>query len=451
MRLNDLKLFFNYVIPTMFSTLIWGSYSIVDAIFIGHSAGTESLMALNVSYPIAMIMAAIGSLTGYGAGVLIGQYRGAKKLDRAADIFGTMVSGQFLICAFLIPLMIFVFPYILQHIGLTGLLLEEANIYGRLLCLGAITTMLCTGLTVAIRNDGAPRFAMMLDVTGLLLNILLDFLFVVPFHWGLVGAAWAIIIAETVQTLGGVAYFKLKKSHLPITESRFRLRWSDFFRILRVGIPAFGLSLATMAFLSFYNYQALKYGGEIGLAACVVANEVMAMLLLLISGLAHGVQPLASYLHGARSYRRQNMMGRFGYLMAFATGVLFVILMNFGASLYPKLFDVGGAAAIEATKALRFMSWSFLFMGIIQVAASYYQATGKILCSSLLIYGDTFFVLPLCLFTLPIWWGLDGVWLSLPISRIVLFAALMAFWAKQSLKKCRKGMPFVVFQKQSNE
>ena len=438
MRLNDLKLFFNYVIPTIFSTLIWGSYSIVDAVFIGHSAGTESLTALNVSYPIAMIMAAIGSLIGYGSGVLIGQYRGAKKLDRAADIFGTAIVGQFLICAILIPLMFFLFPYILQKMGLSGVLFEEANVYGRLLCLGAVTTMLCITLTVAVRNDGAPRFAMMLDVTGLLLNILLDFLFVVPLKLGLVGAAWAIIIAETAQTMGGVAYFKMKKSHLPITACRFCFHWRDFVRIARVGIPAFGLSLATMFFLSFYNYQALRYGGEKGLTACATANEVMAVFLLLISGLAHGVQPLASYLHGARSYRRQNMMGRWGYLMAFGMGIVFVFLMNFGASWYPQIFDVTGGAAVEAAKALRLMSWAFLFTGIIQVAASYYQATNKILYSSLLIYGDTFFVLPLCLFTLPFWFGLDGVWLALLISRVLLFIILMSLWGKRLYKKLEK-------------
>lgn len=449
MRVNDLKLFFNYVISTMFSTLIWGSYSIIDAIFIGHSAGTASLTALNVSYPIAMIMAAIGSLTGYGAGVLIGQYRGAKKLDRAADIFGVMVVGQFMLCLLLIPLMFFIFPYILQQMGLSGLLLEEANIYGRLMCLGGITTMLCIGLTVAIRNDGHPRLAMMLDVAGLLLNILLDFLFVVPLKWGLVGAAWAIIVAETVQTIGGVLYFKLKKTHLPITEKRFRLRWPDFIRIAKVGIPAFGASLTTIAFLSYYNYQTLKYGGEIGLTACAVVNEVIAVWLLLNSGLAHGVQPLVAYLHGARSYVRQNMMGRWGYLMAFAMGIVFVFLMNFGADLYPRVLDVSGAPAAEAANALHLMSWSFLFVGVIQVAASYYQATDKILYSSLLIYGDTFFILPLCLFILPLWLGLDGVWLALPVSRGILFLALLGLWGKGLYKKWSKCMVPRVLQKQS--
>lgn len=441
MRLKDVKLFFNYVIPTMFSTLIWGSYSIVDAIFVGHSAGTMSLTALNLSYPIAMITAALGSLTGYGAGVLVGQFRGAKKLDRAADILGVMVVGQMLICSVLIPLMYFCFPMILKHMGATGLLLSEANIYGRLVCLGAITTMLCTGLTVVIRNDGHPRFAMMLDVTGLSLNILLDFLFVVPFGWGLVGAAWAIVIAETIQTIGGVIYFKMHKSHMPVTESRFRLRLDDFFQILRVGIPAFGQSLSMMAFLSFHNYQALKYGGENGLAACAVVNEVIALVSLLVAGLAQGVQPLVSYLHGARSYRRQNMMGRWGYRAAFISGVGFMTFMLMAADLFPRLFDVTGPAATEAIEGARISAWAFLFYGIIQVAASYYQATNKILYSSLLIYGDTFFVLPLCLFILPIWFGLNGVWLALPISRVLLFLILMMMWGKRLYKRIEKQLP----------
>ena len=440
MRFGDLKLFFYYVIPTMFSTLIWGSYSIIDAIFVGHNAGTLSLTALNLSYPIAMLAAALGSLTGVGAGVLVGQFRGAKQMKSAANIFGEMVVLQMVICAVLIPVMYFCFPFLLKQMGAAGMLFQEANIYGRLLCLGAITTMLCAGLTIFIRNDGHPRFAMMLDVTGLLLNILLDFLFVVPLNLGLVGAAWAIILAETVQTIGGVAYFKLKKSHLPVTEKCFRLHWKNVVQIVRVGIPAFGLSLSMMAFLSFHNYQALVYGGENGLAACAVVNEVVAVVLLLISGLAQGVQPLVSYLHGARSYRRQNMMGFRGYCMAFIMGVCFVILMYAGADWYPKLFDVHGEVAEEAVMGLRISAWSFLFMGIIQVAAAYYEATNKIFYSSLLIYGDTFCILPICLFILPIWFGLEGVWLALPLSRILLFFVLMAMWGRRLYGKFSKRL-----------
>jgi len=444
MRLNDLKLFFNYVIPTMFSTLIWGSYSIVDAIFIGHSAGTTSLTAINLSYPIAMMTIAIGNLTGVGAGVLIGQYRGAKKLTRAADIMGVMVMGQMLLCAILIPLMYGCFPLILRMMGAEGLLLEEASIYGRLAVIGAVTTMLCMGLPVIIRNDGRPRLAMMLDVTGLLLNVVLDFLFVVVFDLSIVGAAWAIVVAETFETICCVSYFKLKKSHLPLSEKNFRLHWRDFGQIIRIGIPAFGLSLSMMAFLSFHNYQALKYGGEVGLAACAVVNEVVALVLLLISGLAQGVQPLVSYLHGARSYWRQNMMGRWGYRAGFITGIGFVALMICGSEFFPRVFDVTGAAAVEGARALRICAWSFLFYGIIQVAASYYQATNKILYSSLLIYGDTFFMLPLCLFTLPIWFGLDGVWLALPVSRVLLIFVLMGMWGKRLYKKFEKQFPAMV-------
>ncbi len=440
MRFGDLKLFFYYVIPTMFSTLIWGSYSIIDAIFVGHSAGTTSLTALNLSYPIAMLFAAIGSLTGVGAGVLVGQLRGAKKVKEAADVFGVMVVLQMVFCAVLIPIMYFCFPFFLRQMGASGLLFSEANIYGRLICLGAVTTMLCAGLTIVIRNDGHPRFAMMLDVTGLLLNILLDFLFVVPLNLGLVGAAWAIVIAETVQTIGGVAYFKLKKSHLPVTERCFRFHWANVVKIIRVGIPAFGLSLSMMAFLSFHNYQALVYGGEDGLAACAVVNEVVALLLLLISGLAQGVQPLVSYLHGARSYWRQNRMGVRGYCMALIMGLFFVCLMYVGADWYPRLFDVHGTAAEEATIGLRISAWSFLFMGVIQVAAAYYQATNKIFYSSLLIYGDTFCVLPICLLILPMWLGLDGVWWALPVSRVLLFLILMTMWGKRLYAKFNKRL-----------
>ena len=137
------------------------------------------------------------------------------------------------------------------------------------------------------------------------------------------------------------------------------------------------------------------------------------------------------------------MMGRWGYRTAFITGVGFVALMIGGAEFFPRLFNVTGPAAVEAANALRICAWSFLFYGIIQVAASYYQATNKIFYSSLLIYGDTFFMLPLCLFTLPIWFGLNGVWLALPVSRVLMLLGLMIMWGKRLYKKFEKQFPSV--------
>ena len=434
-KLKDIKLFLTYVIPTMFSMLIWGSYSIIDAVFIGHQAGELGLTAINLSYPISMIMAAVGALTGTGAGVLVGQLRGAKKESSAAEVMGCMVVGQVVLCMLLIPTMFVLLPVIFAGMGASGDLLHDATIYGRIVCVGAFGTMWTTGLTTVIRNDGRPNVAMMLDVIGLVLNIVLDFIFIFPLQGGVIGAAFAIVVSEAVEVLGCILYFVLGYTHLPLTKSCFLIRKQYVKKILKAGLPSFGLSVSMMAFLSFYNFQALKYGGQTGLAACTVINEIEALVLLLISGLAAGVQPLVSFLHGERSYRRQNRIGRLGYAMAVLTGFVFVAALYYGAPIFPRMFDVTGPAAKLAIHGMHISAWAFVFMGLIQVAAAYYQATNKIAYSSLLIYGDTFFVLPICLFLLPIWFGMDGVWLALPVSRCVLFVVLMCMWGPRIYRR----------------
>jgi len=434
-HLKDLKLFLTYVLPTMFSMLIWGSYSVIDAVFIGHQAGELGLTAINLSYPISMIMAAVGALTGTGAGVLVGQLRGAKKNASAAEVMGCMIVGQFILCMILIPTMFVLLPQIFTAMGATDDLLHDATIYGRIVCAGAFGTMWTTGLTTVIRNDGRPNVAMMLDVIGLVLNIILDFIFIFPLQGGVIGAALAIVVSEAVEVIGCILYFALGYTNLPLKKSCFHIRKQYVKKIFKAGLPSFGLSISMITFLSLYNFQALKYGGQTGLAACTVINEIEALVLLLISGLAAGVQPLISFLHGEKSYRRQNRIGRLGYLMSVLTGFIFVATLYHGAAWFPKMFDISGAAAHLATQGMHISAWSFIFTGLIQVAAAYYQATNKITYSSLLIYGDTFCVLPICLFLLPIWFGIDGVWLALPASKSILFVVLICMWGRRIYKR----------------
>lgn len=147
-----------------------------------------------------------------------------------------------------------------------------------------------------------------------------------------------------------------------------------------------------------------------------------------MTGLSLGVQPLVAYLYGGKKYRRQNIIGNMGYYTAFGLGVLLMFVSIAGHNVFPSWFNLQGEAAAMASHGLIISSTAFVLLGVVRVAGYYYQATGKILDASLLIYGDAFFALPLCLLTLPLFFGLNGVWLAMPVSRVLLFGFVCYLW-----------------------
>ena len=175
--------------------------------------------------------------------------------------------------------------------------------------------------------------------------------------------------------------------------------------------------------LFFHNYQALKYGRVDGLAAYTFIGAVESLGSLLMTGLALGVQPLVAYLYGGGRHRGQNIIGNMGYYTAFGLGIV-LMCVSLSDTTFFRLVQFarqcGGSCRTRT---------GYQFDGVRAAGSDpggyYYQATGKITDSSLLIYGDAFVALPLCLFALPLRFGLDGVWLAMPVSRAAVFVRLL--------------------------
>ena len=427
--LKSVKLFLSYVLPSMMGMLIVGSFSIIDTIFIGNSAGKIGLASVAVTWPVVMLFGAIGDMIGTGAAILISQYRGEGHLEKARRIFEQMlllelIGGIILI----IPLYTYL-KEILSFIGATDELMPLAYKYARIIVLCGIPWMFSMAFTSVIRNDNRPVFAMGLTVIGLLLNIGLDYLFIFPLKGGVVGAAYATVVSQVIMDIIGIAYFCSSYTPLKLSVSSFKIiSFSEIKHILKSGIPTFGNQSSILAMLFLHNWQSLHYGGVNGLAAYTFIGTIESMGSLLLTGLSLGVQPLVAFLFGARKFVRQNLMGNWGYWTAFGLGTAMMIISFAGYQVFPAWFNLYGEVAELAGHGLIISSTAFVLLGVIRVAGYYYQSTGKIRDAALLIYGDAFFALPLCLFVLPLWFGLDGVWLAMPISRILLFIMVLYLW-----------------------
>lgn len=442
---SDLRLFWKYVAPSVFGAVIGGSFAIVDAIFIGLAGGENSLAATAVTWPLVMFLQAFGFLVGSGGAVLIAQNRGSNLPERERFFFAQTV---FLALAWSIFLTVVTFPLlqpILTALGATQELMPISLRYSQILTGGVIFSIFMSLCLEVIRNDGHPTLSMLLMITGLISNIILDWVFVFHLQFGAVGAAIATVISQAGACILGCIYFCS-----PLTKLRFSIgilkpKLHLIGNIIITGLPIFGNMLSIIAMLYMHNAQSLRYGGIDGLAAYTVISSLEALGSMFMTGIAGGVQPLSASMYGAGKYKRQNRFGNYGYKFAFISGI---ILMLFSFAMYKIIpgwmgLETGNALDL-AQHGILLSAPAFLLLGVIRVAAFYYQSTGNIVKSSCLIYGDSFIALPLCIFTLPVWFGMNGVWLAMPVSRIILMAMLLYFWfgsRNASRKKPRRHYP----------
>lgn len=434
---KNLKMFMSYVLPSMISMLIVGSYSIIDTIFIGQSAGEIGLAAVAITWPIVMLFGAFGDMLGTGAAIIISQSRGCGDIARARGAFGNMLILQLMFSVMLMLTLGGLLSPLLMLLGASPEFVDISVDYARIMIGFNIFSMLIMGISSVIRNDARPVLAMWLTILGLLLNIALDYLFVFPLGFGVVGAAYATVISQAICTVIGLGYFATRYTALRYGADMLKLNGGTVKEIIKNGVPSLGNQLSIIVMLLLHNYQSMKYGGINGLAAYTFVGAIESIGSLLMTGLSLGVLPLAAYLYGAKHYSRQNIVGNMGYKTAFALGVIMMVVSVAGHNVFPAWFNLGGDAAQLASHALIISSTAFILLGVVRVAGYYYQATGKIKAASMLIYGDSFFALPLCLLVLPMFFGLDGVWLAMPVSRVMLFGLVCWFWFGRGRSRTR--------------
>jgi len=423
------KLFWKYVLPSIIGMLICGSYSIVDTVFIGLSGGKNALAAASITWPVIMLLQAFGSLVGSGGAVLISQSAGAGNMKRTQRLFDQVLL---LAACSGIVLTLTTFPFlekILLALDATPEIIPVSLRYAQCIVGGLLLNIFMTMLLEIIRNDGHPTLSMAIMVCGLAVNIVLDWIFVFALKQGVVGAAIATVISMGLACIAELFYFISPLTKLHFTQGMFRPHWQEIKEIIITGIPIFGNMLSIIVMLYMHNAQSLRYGGVDGLAAYTVISALESLGSLLMTGIACGIQPLTAQMYGAEKFKRQNRFGNMGYTLAFVLGIILMLFSFAVHEVMPGWMGLTeGTAQKLAMTGIMLSAPAFLLLGVVRVAAFYYQSTGNIGKSSWLIYGDSFIALPLCVYILPCFWGMNGVWLAMPISRILLLILLLYFW-----------------------
>ena len=360
-------------------------YNMVDSIFIGHGVGPLAISGLAITFPLMNLAAAFGSLVGVGASTLVSVKLGQKDYATAQNILGNVVTLNFIIgIGFSILTLLFLDP-ILYFFGASPDTISYARDYMVIILLGNVITHMYLGLNALLRASGHPQKAMTATITTVIINTILDPIFIYLFHWGIQGAAIATILAQIISLVWQFKTFTNKNELLHLRRGIYKLRGTIVKNTIAIGMSPFLMNLAACFIVIFINKGLKEYDGDLAIG-------------------------------GAQQYHRVNQVLKltiYGATAVTTTGFLVGELMP---ELAVSAFTTHeGLIQLSAT-GLRIVVIFFPIIGFQMVTSNFFQSigmAGKAIFLSLT--RQLLFLLP-CIILLPLCWGSAGIWWSMPIS-----------------------------------
>ncbi|ELR66670.1 Multi antimicrobial extrusion protein [Photobacterium marinum] len=415
------RTFWRYAIPSVAAMLVNGLYQVIDGIFVGHYIGFEGLAGINIAWPVIGLVAGLGILVGMGSGSLISIYRGEGKNNQAQQTLSTGFGVIILAGLMVMMLLAMLAPTLLIAQGATGTTLQMGSAYISVFTWGAIFTIAAGALPMLIRNDNSPNFSTALLMLGAVINIVLDYLFIAHMNMGLKGAAIATVISQSIITIIAVGYFFSAKSELRLCLGKLTFSSSLAARSIELGTSSLFMYCYFSFILAIHNKLFMTYGSPVHVGAFAIVGYLMTMHYLLSEGIASGMQPPVSYYFGAGQKEKIRATLLLAIKVVVISGIAAVVFLNLYPETLISLFSNGDPQlAAETENGLRLHLFSMFLDGFIALSSVYFMAVnqgGKALAISA---GNMLVQLPF-LYLLPQWIGVDGIWLSVPLSNIVLF------------------------------
>ena len=404
--------FYRYVIPAMASQLLTGFFIIVDGFFIGQSIGDVGLASINILWPIAAVILATGLGIGSGGSVVMTHAMGAGDTEKALA-----ARGNTLLCLGAATVLL------TAALGLSypWLLLQIFN----------------SGLNPLLRGSGRTVAAMAIMIFSLLCNILLDWLFIAVFAWGMRGAALATVTAQGLSALAALLCLLMNKN-APVHARQFCPDPRLCKKLLTVGVSPFGLSMSASVLIMLNNWQCIRYGGAGAVATYAILSYVLGALQPLLSGIGEGIQPLVSFCHGAGDLAAQHHLQRRALRLLLAVAAVLCAGTFLAREQLPLLFGASSETARESVPALLFAVASLPLWGVVRLYASCFYATGQTRRSLFFIFGDPLGASPLFLFLLPPMLGVNGIWAAAPAAQALLFLCLLGMFRQDGRRSVQR-------------
>ena len=426
------KLLVQYAVPAIIAMTASSLYNMVDSIFIGHGVGPLAISGLALTFPLMNLAAAFGSLVGVGAATLVSMRLGQRDYDTAGKVLGNVFMLNLIIgVAFSIVTLLFLDP-ILYFFGASEATVGYAREYMTVILLGNVITHMYLGLNSVLRASGHPRKAMYATINTVVINTVLDPLFIYGFGWGIRGAAIATVLAQVISLVWQFRILSDRRELVHFRRGIYRLHAKIVRDILAIGMSPFLMNLAACFIVILINKGLKEFGGDLSIGAYGIVNRVAFFFVMVVMGLNQGMQPIAGYNFGAQQYDRVLRVLKLTAIGATCVTTCGFLLGELMPRLAVSLFTKDAELVRLAAEGMRITFVCFPIIGFQMVATNFFMSigmAGKAIFLSL--SRQLLFLLPGLVLLPPLfdqytqWNGSWGVWCAMPLSD--LLASIVAF------------------------
>ena len=418
------KLLAQYAFPAIIAMMAASLYNIIDRIFIGQIVGPMAISGLAITFPFINLGAAFGAAVGIGASTSISVKLGQRDYETAENILGNTVTLNLIIgSSFGIICLIFLDP-ILRFFGASDATIPYARSFMEVILAGNVISHMYFGMNAVLRAASKPRQAMTATIFTVLMNIVLDFIFIRLWGWGIRGAAFATVLSQALALCWQMKQFTNQEEILHLKRGIYRLKRYLVENIISIGISPFLMNVCACIVVIFMNNQLVRYGGDMAVGAFGIANSIAMIFVMFIIGLNQGMQPIAGYNYGSQQTDR--LMRVLKLTIFAATGIMIVgwLIAHLAPYFCARMFTTDPELIRQTIKAIQINMMMYPLVGFQMVVTNFFQCIGKVKISIFLsLSRQLLFLIPF-LVILPQFFKLDGVWASLPSSD--LLASLVA-------------------------
>lgn len=432
------KLLVQYAMPAIVAMTASSLYHVIDSIFIGQGVGPLAISGLALTFPFMNLTAAFGAAVGVGASTCISVKLGQKDYSTAQKILGNTVALNLIIGISLSIICIAFLDPILFFFGASENTLPYARDYMLIILLGNVFSHMFFGMNAVLRTAGKPRHAMYATIFTVVMNVILAPLFIYTFDMGIAGAAYATILSQVMALVWQMKLLTDKRELLHIRGGTFGLEKSIVQNILGIGMSPFAMNVCACVVVIFVNKGLQEYGGDLSLGAYGIANRMAFIFVMITMGINQGMQPIAGYNFGAQRMDRLMQVLKYSIIAATVVTTTGFMVAELVPTLCARLFTSDATLIGMSASAIRIIMVTFPIVGFQMVITNFFQSIGKAKISMFLsLSRQMLFLLPL-LITLPLWFGVDGIWWAMPISDTIaalVTLVLMATYMKKFRRK----------------
>jgi putative MATE family efflux protein len=413
---NLRKLLFKFSLPAVTAMIVSALYNFADTIFVGNGVGPDAIAGLTVVLPILIFIIAIALLTGIGAASIISRSLGKGDRERALIAAGNSFVINIILNIIVISVFYLFMDEILRFLGASPEIMPYASDYLSIMLLGFIFFSLSINGNNLIRAEGKPRASMYVMLTGALLNIILDPIFIFVLGMGVRGAAIATVISQFCSTIFIFFFFRSKGSLYHFKKSTFRPNINIIREIITIGFPSFLMEVMGSILFTVFIKVVRTYGGDSYITITGIGIRIVDLIFMPIIGISHGFSPIAGFNYGAELYRRVKEVLKEGLIWTAAISILgFIFMVAFPQALI-GIFTDDPQIIKNGVMPLRLIAILAPLWGIPIIGGAFFQAIGKARPALIINLARQILIFIPSVIILPLFFDLLGVWISWPFT-----------------------------------